>query len=142
VDDLAASYFVGATVAQLGCGAALPADAPLVCTGSKIFGIQRGVTDIFWLYHMGDDAYRVLPLSSGLALAPETTDPGAAVTQQRPSPQRWRLAARADGDGFAVSPVVGGAISWELGSDGKVVLAPSATGSEPPRWAFDEVATL
>merc|ERR1719444_79050 len=78
VKGINATYFLGATVSQMGCGPAVPQESALVCHGGRIYGVQNGTALLFWLYHMGDGAYRVLPLNTALALA-QSSD--GAVTQ-------------------------------------------------------------
>ena len=160
VANLSAAYYVGATVEQQGsCGnqALTPASsAPLVCDGggggSGIYSVQNGTATLFWLYHQGGGAYRVLPLNSGLALArPDAAAAAAAsggaqlVSQQLQSPessQHWCLqSAAAPGANDAAFHVVAcaGGDTWQLGSDGAVKLVALGAGST---FQFEAVATL
>ena len=163
-DAFRANYAVGATVAQMGCdNTTLPVPgAPLVCNGGKIYGVQNGTGRLFWLYHVGDNTYRVLPLGTGLALQLPAAL-GDPVAQQLPSSgtaQHWRLRSVAAGVGvgagagpraasgaFRVSSIAADG-EWQLGKDGVVVLAAAGTNVSAPgagvasQFEFEAVATL
>ena len=144
VADARRQYFDGATVSQIGCGPVLPTSAPLVCSGSDIYGVQNGTAPLFWLSHAGNSTYRIFALSTGLLLSSAQQDGrgiiGTAVTQEWPKAhslaQLWVLEG-SSADGFHVGSTGESQLQWELSKQGGVVL-----GAEGERWTFEPELTM
>ncbi len=58
----------------------------------------RAPLGLFWLYHQGNNRYRLIVLASGLALEPSSDRSGIIQNWDSPdAKQRWKVSLRADG---------------------------------------------
>ncbi len=101
------------------------------------------IDTLYWLYHLGNDYYRIIKLNTGLSLEPNDDLAGCLVWQNYDSEsyeQQWKLVPNEDGS-YALHNRVYARV-MALSPLGDVILANPDPADERQRWNLTPVRTL
>ena len=93
----------------------------------------------YWFYHLGNDEYRIVKLTSGLSLQPG----GEELIQQwtdAVEEQRWLIKKLDNGSYTLVNKKTGQAIADAAQTQGNIRVLPADAGSAQQQWRLEPVA--
>ena len=93
----------------------------------------------YWFYHLGNNEYRVIKLSSGLALQNGDNDKLVQLYMDTSAEQRWILKKNADGTFQILNKKTGKAIT-DAGKSADIVLTAANSGDQNQLWKIEPVA--
>lgn len=100
--------------------------------------LETKMETYYWFYHLGNNEYKIIKLSSGLALQPNENGRLIQTWDENTDKQRWIITRQSDGSYTIVNKATGKAIHDMANSDDTIYVKPK-DGSVNQKWDINPV---